>query len=325
MDVYTKQTNFGTFRSDRPPTFMRGLFTATSVFGYVCAVICFLVLVEDSFLVGLILGLFVAGMGLLFEIPKKKLNAAYQKFLDEVEEQRKKENEQIENEARKRDEAFLANHPDHKKKKTAEQIRTIRLLTDIRDMCKEYTESSDAYFDHDEFTSLCEQLGVMQYDDCEEIIALRDEIDELVELCDQKEERMNRKNSEHRMRCNVCGHVYCYTDKDVRENDGNTLLSGISAIGSLAAALGGGTRLDAYAQQNNANRYSDKVIDFKRCPHCNSTDVEPFDGESNAQQDASQSVVSSAADELKKFKELLDMGVITQEEFDAKKKQLLGL
>lgn len=33
----------------------------------------------------------------------------------------------------------------------------------------------------------------------------------------------------------------------------------------------------------------------------------------------------SAADELKKFKELLDMNIITQEEFDAKKKQLLGL
>lgn len=34
---------------------------------------------------------------------------------------------------------------------------------------------------------------------------------------------------------------------------------------------------------------------------------------------------TSAADELKKFKDLLDMGIITQEEFDAKKKQLLGL
>ena len=34
---------------------------------------------------------------------------------------------------------------------------------------------------------------------------------------------------------------------------------------------------------------------------------------------------ASAADEIKKFKELLDNGVITQEEFDAKKKQLLGL
>ena len=33
----------------------------------------------------------------------------------------------------------------------------------------------------------------------------------------------------------------------------------------------------------------------------------------------------SNAEELKKFKELLDLGVISQEEFDAKKKQLLGL
>ena len=34
---------------------------------------------------------------------------------------------------------------------------------------------------------------------------------------------------------------------------------------------------------------------------------------------------TSNADELKKFKDLLDSGIITQEEFDAKKKQLLGL
>ena len=33
----------------------------------------------------------------------------------------------------------------------------------------------------------------------------------------------------------------------------------------------------------------------------------------------------SNADELKKYKELLDSGIISQEEFDAKKKQLLGL
>lgn len=33
----------------------------------------------------------------------------------------------------------------------------------------------------------------------------------------------------------------------------------------------------------------------------------------------------SNADELKKYKDLLDSGVITQEEFDLKKKQLLGL
>ena len=33
----------------------------------------------------------------------------------------------------------------------------------------------------------------------------------------------------------------------------------------------------------------------------------------------------SAADEILKFKKLLDEGIITQEEFDLKKKQLLGL
>ena len=36
-------------------------------------------------------------------------------------------------------------------------------------------------------------------------------------------------------------------------------------------------------------------------------------------------IQTSNADELKKYKELLDSGVITQEEFDAKKKQILGL
>lgn len=32
----------------------------------------------------------------------------------------------------------------------------------------------------------------------------------------------------------------------------------------------------------------------------------------------------SSADELRKFKELLDMGIISQQEFDAKKKQIIG-
>ena len=36
-------------------------------------------------------------------------------------------------------------------------------------------------------------------------------------------------------------------------------------------------------------------------------------------------VKTDEADQLKKYKDLLDSGVITQEEFDAKKKQLLGL
>ena len=38
-----------------------------------------------------------------------------------------------------------------------------------------------------------------------------------------------------------------------------------------------------------------------------------------------QSLNSSIADEIREYKKLFDEGIITQEEFDAKKKQLLGL
>lgn len=59
--------------------------------------------------------------------------------------------------------------------------------------------------------------------------------------------------------------------------------------------------------------YPDAPIDMSG----NVDDLEPVT--SNA------SAGVSVADEIKKFKELLDMGVLTEEEFTAKKKQLLGI
>lgn len=44
-----------------------------------------------------------------------------------------------------------------------------------------------------------------------------------------------------------------------------------------------------------------------------------------AEQNLNVVMNNTSAEDIKKFKELLDSGVITQEEFDAKKKQLLGL
>lgn len=52
--------------------------------------------------------------------------------------------------------------------------------------------------------------------------------------------------------------------------------------------------------------------------------LDKFSGEKKAEPAPTTPALSSA-DELKKFKELLDMGAISQEDFDAKKKQLLGL
>jgi hypothetical protein len=70
----------------------------------------------------------------------------------------------------------------------------------------------------------------------------------------------------------------------------------------------------------------DKIVDFSRCPFCKSTDISEIKNE-EVMQNQNNTVVpaSSPIDDIKKYKELLDIGIITQEEFDAKKKQLLGL
>ena len=56
-----------------------------------------------------------------------------------------------------------------------------------------------------------------------------------------------------------------------------------------------------------------------------STLSQVLDAQEQSETAAASAPQLSAADELGKFKGLLDSGVITQEEFDAKKKQLLGL
>ena len=147
-------------------------------------------------------------------------------------------------------------------------------------------------------------------------------MDELNALC--KEDSDNNTN-EHRMRCNVCGHIFCYTDDDLAQNTKNASVGALSAIGALASTLGGGTIFHTNHLQGQADRYNDKIVDFNRCPNCNSTNINPLKGENVVAEKNQQENKHSNLDEIKKYKELLDLDIISQEEFDAKKKQLLEL
>ena len=85
-------------------------------------------------------------------------------------------------------------------------------------------------------------------------------------------------------------------------------------------------------------RYAADVVPERgwRCPNCGKTHQSydyvcscGFDRsikynieENNIESDSSK---ADAIEEVKKYKELLDEGILTQEEFDAKKKQLLSL
>lgn len=138
------------------------------------------------------------------------------------------------------------------------------------------------------------------------------------------------KNGEIKKRCNVCGHIFCYTQADMDNNLRNAKKAVLSSVGQIAGAVGGAYTASAI-NQSNAENSSSKIIDFNRCPQCKSTnlsvitdkELEALKSQNNTPQSSAPAV--SVADELKKFKELLDMGAISQEEYDQKKKELLDL
>ena len=97
-----------------------------------------------------------------------------------------------------------------------------------------------------------------------------------------------------------------------------------NVVGEVASSRGGlGASFNARDSENTViakSRADDKI--FKEIKDY----IEAIKEKTSNNQGATIiQQAASPAEELKKFKELLDAGIITQEEFDAKKKQLLGL
>ena len=123
-------------------------------------------------------------------------------------------------------------------------------------------------------------------------------------------------------RCNICGHIFCYTYKDIHEKNKTEALNALSAIGMMSGAVSGQWG-GAIANQNNIK----EVTDYSKCPKCNSRSIQRI-SKTEAEQNSGINKTTTALsvpDEIRKYKELLDEGIITQEEFVEKKKQLLGL
>jgi len=134
-----------------------------------------------------------------------------------------------------------------------------------------------------------------------------------------------REPREHIIKCNVCGHIFCYTREDLNRNveyakmAKRELLSGVFSTFGVSAIQGN----QEFAA---ADRYASMIIDFGKCPKCNSINlVDITESDIKEMQNGSAIGAISPADEIRKFKDLLDEGIITQEEFDTKKKQLLGM
>lgn len=141
-----------------------------------------------------------------------------------------------------------------------------------------------------------------------------------------KELMKTASDKTYRKVCKVCGHIFCYTGKDLMEN---SKLNRDARREYTTAALNILFTSTVVGNQNmqRGDNKSTQMVDYNKCPRCGSEDLADAT-EEDIQRNQMQGTVQpqiSAADELKKFKELLDMEIITQEEFNAKKKQLLGL
>lgn len=88
---------------------------------------------------------------------------------------------------------------------------------------------------------------------------------------------------EYKMKCNVCGKVFCYTDEDLKKNATNAGMGALTALGGLASALGGGTIFHTHHLQGQSDRYTDKIVDYNQCPYCHSRSLSVFTG--NAEED----------------------------------------
>lgn len=95
----------------------------------------------------------------------------------------------------------------------------------------------------------------------------------------------------------------------------------LGPVGALAGLLAGGNKTKIFFTITIADGrqfvVEGKVEDYKKLlKHVNPSLLPPPEIAQSTQ---------SGADEIRKYKQLLDDGIITQEEFDAKKKQILGL
>lgn len=143
-------------------------------------------------------------------------------------------------------------------------------------------------------------------------------------------------NGQYVVHCKSCDKLTFFSPADIKKMSQDAGRALGSAIGGVAASMSG-----QYVATNQMIDRAERLSDIKKdpvsavriskvCPYCNSKDIEYFNESDyndylSRQGKTYDSNKTSEADELRKFKTLLDDGVITQEEFEAKKKLLLGL
>ena len=128
---------------------------------------------------------------------------------------------------------------------------------------------------------------------------------------------------EYRMKCKVCNTIFCYTQEDLEQNKGNQLSKNILTLSVLLNAATG-KEYSMHEADKAASRVESKIKNFDRCPNCGSKEIEDIslvEEKTNNTKEITQNNI----EQLKMLKEMFDTNLISQEEYERKKKDILGL
>lgn len=78
---------------------------------------------------------------------------------------------------------------------------------------------------------------------------------------------------EYRMKCRVCGKVWCFTNFDLAKNRANQINATNSELFSYANK-GAGNTFRGYMDKAEADRAASKLVDYSKCSECGSRDCE---------------------------------------------------
>lgn len=135
-------------------------------------------------------------------------------------------------------------------------------------------------------------------------------------------------NGQYVVHCKSCDKLSFYTKEDLDEQRRKAKSAMLDSIAGIGGAVGGQT-IAGNQFLDRADRSLNSVRDFNICPHCGSRDIEYYnekDYEDYTNRSSKGKVQEKdPIEEVKRFKELLDQGIITEEEFQKKKNELLGL
>lgn len=82
---------------------------------------------------------------------------------------------------------------------------------------------------------------------------------------------------EYRRKCQVCGKIYCYTDKEVSSNKMNKIGAALTGFAMLSGASR--TVFDDILLTQRGDSFSNGIRDFNKCPSCGSMSTVEFNGE----------------------------------------------